>query len=70
MLRNVLDQPVTVRLRVDEADGGRLVNLLSQDTGEADERARHAVALEAYGYRRLRVGDSERPIPDQMPRRT
>jgi maltose alpha-D-glucosyltransferase/alpha-amylase len=69
VLHNFRDQPVTVRLRVDDADGGRLVNLLSPALSEADESGRHLIELEAYGYRWLRVGDSERPISDEKTRR-
>jgi maltose alpha-D-glucosyltransferase/alpha-amylase len=68
VLHNFRDQPVTARLRVDGPNGKRLVNLLSQDRSEADENGRHVVELEPYGYRWLRVGDSERPIPDEKTR--
>ena len=70
VLHNFLDRPITVRLRVDDAEGGRLVNLLSQNRSEADDSGRHTIELEPYGYRWLRVGDSERPIPDEKTRRT
>jgi maltose alpha-D-glucosyltransferase/alpha-amylase len=33
-----------------------LVNLLSEDHSQADERGKHALLLEAYGYRWYRVG--------------
>jgi maltose alpha-D-glucosyltransferase/alpha-amylase len=69
VLHNFREQPVTVRLRVDGADGARLANLLSQDYSDADESGHHTVELEAYGYRWLRVGDSERPLPDRQTRR-
>ena len=68
VLHNFRDQPVTVRLRVDDAEGGRLVNLLSPQLSEADESGRHLIELEPYGYRWLRVGDSERPISDEKTR--
>ena len=35
---------------------GLLVNLLSQDHSPADERGRHCILLEPYGYRWFRVG--------------
>ena len=70
VLHNFRDQPVTVRLRVDDADGGRLANLLSQQLSEPDGSGRHLIELEAYGYRWLRVGDSERPISDEKTRRS
>ena len=62
VLHNFRDQPVTVRLRVDGENGRRLVNLLSPDFSDADDSGHHTVELEAYGYRWLRVGDSERPL--------
>ena len=38
-------------------DAGRLlVNLLSEDHSEANERGRHTLMLEAYGYRWYRIG--------------
>jgi maltose alpha-D-glucosyltransferase/alpha-amylase len=36
--------------------GNHLVNLLSEDHSEANEKGRHKVLLEAYGYRWYRVG--------------
>jgi maltose alpha-D-glucosyltransferase/alpha-amylase len=69
VLHNCGDRPVTVRLRVDGGNGGRLVNLLSQDRSEADEGGHHVIELEPYGYRWMRVGDAERPIPDEKTRR-
>jgi maltose alpha-D-glucosyltransferase/alpha-amylase len=66
-LHNFLDRPAAVTLTVDGCD--RLVNLLSQETIEADESGRHRVELEPYGYRWLRAGDAERPITDPNTRR-
>ena len=37
-------------------DGGRLVNLLSEDHSTVDASGKHCVLLEAYGYRWYRVG--------------
>src|SRR3954452_15162772 len=36
--------------------GNHLINLLSEDHSEADERGKHTVMLEAYAYRWYRVG--------------
>ena len=36
--------------------GKLLVNLLSEDHSQADQRGRHTLLLEAYGYRWYRVG--------------
>jgi maltose alpha-D-glucosyltransferase/alpha-amylase len=68
VLHNFRESAVTVRLRVPDQNGRRLVNLLSQDRSEADETGHHVVELEPYGYKWLRVGDSERPIPDEKTR--
>jgi maltose alpha-D-glucosyltransferase/alpha-amylase len=37
-------------------EGKLLVNLLTEDHSQADERGRHTLLLEAYGYRWYRVG--------------
>ena len=65
ILHNFRDQAVTVRLRIDDAQDGHLVNLLSQDRSESKEDGLHTIELEGYGYRWLRVGDLERPMPDE-----
>jgi maltose alpha-D-glucosyltransferase/alpha-amylase len=36
--------------------GGLLVNLLSEDHSHANERGRHTLMMEGYGYRWYRVG--------------
>ena len=36
--------------------GNLLVNLLSEDHSQADDRGKHTLLLEAYGYRWYRVG--------------
>ena len=36
--------------------GKLLVNLLSEDHSRADERGRHTLLMEGYGYRWYRVG--------------
>ena len=46
------DEPVIV-----PGDAGKLlVNLLTEDHSHADERGRHRLMLEGYGYRWYRVG--------------
>jgi len=37
-------------------EGKHLINLLSEDHSEADDRGKHTLMLEAYGYRWYRVG--------------
>lgn len=58
-LHNFIAEPQEVRFRVPakcRREKGMLVNLLSGDNSEADERGRHCVVLESYGYRWYRVG--------------
>jgi maltose alpha-D-glucosyltransferase/alpha-amylase len=58
-LHNLIAEPQEVRFRVPAKCCGEkdlLVNLLSGDNSEADERGRHCVVLEPYGYRWYRVG--------------
>jgi maltose alpha-D-glucosyltransferase/alpha-amylase len=58
-LHNLVAEPQEVRFRVPAKCCGEkdlLVNLLSGDNSEADERGRHCVVLEPYGYRWYRVG--------------
>jgi maltose alpha-D-glucosyltransferase/alpha-amylase len=70
VLHNFRDQSVSVRLRMDGAGGRRLANLQSQDHSEADGGGYHFIELEPYGYRWLRVGDSEGPVPDEKTRQS
>jgi maltose alpha-D-glucosyltransferase/alpha-amylase len=57
-VHNLDEQPREVTLSVGlPDDGGKLlINLLSEDHSHADERGRHCLMLEAYGYRWYRVG--------------
>ena len=66
-LHNFLDRPAPVTIAIEGCD--TLVNLLSQETSEADKNGRHRMELEPYGYRWLRSGDSERPIRARKSRR-
>ena len=59
-LHNFIDRPSQVSLSIVGCES--LVNLLSQETFEADKTGRIRMELEPYGYRWLRTGDSERPI--------
>ena len=47
---------VRIKLGVDDEAGSALVNLLSDDHGEAAKEGVHRILLEAYGYRWYRVG--------------
>jgi maltose alpha-D-glucosyltransferase/alpha-amylase len=55
-LHNVDNKPHRVNLRVGDQDRTMLVNLLSTDHSEGDEKGTHKLALEGYGYRWYRVG--------------
>ena len=39
-----------------DENGNLLINLLSEDHSQADDRGRHTLVLEPYGYRWYRVG--------------
>jgi maltose alpha-D-glucosyltransferase / alpha-amylase len=69
VLHNFTDRPATVRVRPDDLPPCALINMLSQDRSEPDGRGRHTIELEPYGYRWLRLGDTERPLTDGHPRR-
>jgi maltose alpha-D-glucosyltransferase/alpha-amylase len=69
VLHNFAGQPATVHLRVDGRPPCALINLLSQERSEPGPGGRHTLELEPYGYRWLRVGDSERPVTDERNRR-
>ena len=57
VLHNLSDKPCEVILDVDgHGEGCRLVNLLSEDHSEPDDKGRHHLVMEAYGYRWFRVG--------------
>ena len=61
-VHNLGDKPCAVRLRVDSPQGNVLTNLLRQERSDADESGRHAIELDAYGYRWFRAGSLDRPI--------
>ena len=69
VLHNFADRPATFRVRVEGRPPCALFNLLSQERSDPDSRGRHTMELEPYGYRWLRVGDTERPITDEKNRR-
>jgi maltose alpha-D-glucosyltransferase / alpha-amylase len=58
-LHNLIAEPQEIRFRMPancRVEKDLLMNLLSGDNSEADERGRHCVVLEPYGYRWYRVG--------------
>ncbi len=69
VLHNFKDRPTRVRVRVDGHPPCPLINLLSQERSEPDQRGAHSMELEPYGYRWLRVGDTERPFSNEKTRR-
>ena len=69
VLHNFKDVPTTVNLRVAGRPPCPLVNMLSQERSDPDGAGRHTIDLEPYGYRWLRVGDSERPLKAERSRR-
>jgi maltose alpha-D-glucosyltransferase / alpha-amylase len=69
VLHNFSDVPVTARVRPGDRPPCPLVNLLTQDRSDPDASGSHTVDLEPYGYRWLRVGDTERPLTDGQPKR-
>ena len=69
VLHNFKDVPTTVRVRPLGLPPCPLMNMLSQERSEPDGVGRHTIELEPYGYRWLRMGDTERPLTDGQPRR-
>jgi maltose alpha-D-glucosyltransferase / alpha-amylase len=65
VLHNFKDVPVTVRAKPDGLPACPLINMLSQEGSEPDRQGRHTIDLEPYGYRWLRIGDTERPLTDK-----
>ena len=57
-IHNLDATPCEARFEVgaEGKEGGLLVNLLSDDHSKSDEKGRHCVMLEPYGYRWYRLG--------------
>ena len=47
---------ISFAVRLPGETGKLLVNLLTEDHSRADQRGRHTLLMEAYGYRWYRVG--------------
>jgi maltose alpha-D-glucosyltransferase/alpha-amylase len=58
IVHNFHEQPreVSFSVGLPGTTGNLLVNLLSEDHSQADQRGRHRLMLEGYGYRWYRVG--------------
>jgi maltose alpha-D-glucosyltransferase/alpha-amylase len=61
-LHNFSDAAQTVRLRVADPGGERLIDLLADEHSAAGERGSHEVALDGYGYRWFRVGTADETL--------
>jgi maltose alpha-D-glucosyltransferase/alpha-amylase len=58
-LHNLMPEPREIRFRLGSKGTGeqdQLINLLSDDHSRADDKKRHCIILEPYGYRWFRVG--------------
>jgi maltose alpha-D-glucosyltransferase/alpha-amylase len=51
-----IPREIAFRTGLPDAQGGLLVNLLTEDHSQAGEDGKHHLLLEAYGYRWYRVG--------------
>jgi maltose alpha-D-glucosyltransferase / alpha-amylase len=56
VVHNFAEQPYELKLELDDHDGDRLSNLLSQEQLEADEAGVHHIRLDALDYRWFRIG--------------
>lgn len=56
-VHNFDSKPHSITLVMDDKPGQRLVNLLAEQQSSTDERGRHQIALEAFGYRWFRAGN-------------
>jgi maltose alpha-D-glucosyltransferase/alpha-amylase len=69
-VHNLSGETTQVELRLGERRGRTLVNLLTRDHSEADNRGLHRIIIEPYGYRWYRVGGLgyllDRSVPDRQ----
>lgn len=63
VLHNFAAQPRVVRLGTRQAGHHSLIDLLSTNHSRVPEGGRHAIHLEAYGYRWFRAGGVDRNVP-------
>ena len=58
VIHNLAPMPLEIRLdlKSDTAQEGNLINLLAENHSYADNRGRHHIVLEPYGYRWYRIG--------------
>jgi maltose alpha-D-glucosyltransferase/alpha-amylase len=61
-LHNFSDSAQTVRLKLKEREGRRLIDLLAEEHSRADNRGRHEIALDGYGYRWYRLGAADETL--------
>jgi maltose alpha-D-glucosyltransferase / alpha-amylase len=58
-LHNFSDSAQAVRIKPDEPEARRLVDLLAEEHSRADNRGTHEIALDGYGYRWFRIGTAD-----------
>jgi maltose alpha-D-glucosyltransferase/alpha-amylase len=58
VIHNFAPEPLEIRLDLKSGNGHErdLINLLSENHSHADDRGKHHIVLEPYGYRWYRVG--------------
>ena len=61
-LHNFSNTAQTVRLRLKEPGGRRLVDILGEEHSRADSRGAHEIALDGYGYRWYRIGAADETL--------
>ncbi|NAZ36216.1 alpha-amylase family protein [Rubellimicrobium sp. CFH 75288] len=62
VLHNLAGSPREIALRLDDPQGGRLVNLFTHDHSEAGPDGRHRLILPGWGYRWYRIGGLDYPL--------
>src|SRR5690606_11478143 len=65
ILHNFSEKAHEIELDLKRGKECRLVNLLAANESEADEKGRHRITLEAYGYRWYRAGDLSHLLVDK-----
>lgn len=56
VLHNLVGEATEIALRLGDARGRELINLLTQDHSQADARGVHSIVMEPYGYHWYRAG--------------
>lgn len=61
-LHNFSDMAQSVRLKLNERGGQRLMDLIADEHSKAGSRGGHEIALDGYGYRWYRVGTADETL--------